>query len=126
MIGSITNGIRISSAISDQTAVTNGSTTTIYTCPANSYAEVQVALNWESNFSGSANLRIDGDVVMHFDDNTGTNLSLFPVVQMLAGSLTHPDILRLVIGPSSILSIANSGGSTVTCYVTGVCFISGI
>lgn len=125
MIGSILNGIRISSAVSATGTVTTGNTGTMYTCPASSYAIVQVAVTWASAFSGSANLRIDSKQVFFFDDNTGGNAYTFPVAQLLAGSLTHPVVLQLTVGPSQVLDLVNSGGSTATYYVTGVCFISG-
>lgn len=125
MIGSVLNGIRISAGVSATSTVTTGNTGTMYTCPASSYAIVQVYVEWASNFSGSASILVDDKIAMYFDDTTAALQVRAPITNMIVGSLTHPDVMSFTIGPSQTLKLQNAGGSTATYHVSGVCFISG-
>lgn len=106
--------IKISAAI-DASGTNNGTndTDTLYTCPANSYAIVQLTFN--EGAGGAATFKIDTNPIITAINNTFNG-------QVDRGG-TYGMLTNVFIGPSQVLSVTWIGASTnATCRVTGVEF----
>lgn len=110
--------IKVSAAIANS-RTTNG---TLYTCAANAYAEVQLAINYSAGANTTVIFYLDGYEVA--GGNVATTAVQFnghftPIAQNVPQF-----VAGIRVGPSQVLTVAFSAGSVATASVTGVQFIN--
>jgi hypothetical protein len=104
--------IKVSAAVS-----ASGTGTTLYTCPANAYAILNVYASVPNGVTGT--VTVDGKEVLTLDNNGST--TIFP--KMSSGNGYSPASFTIYVGPSQAVACTSSGGSA-TVKVTGVQFIN--
>jgi len=113
----------VSLKVSNKVGASRATTGVLYTCPANSYAEVQLAT--KGGIDGSwIEFDLDGFPVARATTN-GTSGSYFTGQAANGGSTAlAPALPSIKIGPGQVLSVTTGGGGTPTAYVTGVVLIN--
>ncbi len=106
--------LRVSNAIAVSQARTSSGQTTIYTCPASSYATINVFLVVDSSATGNSSATVD----------VGSQ----PVVyQQATNVINRVYISGITVGPSQVVRVNMalvSGSSTVTAYISGAEYIN--
>lgn len=106
--------LKISSAVS-ATVSANNTTSTLYTCPANSYAILNVYVT-SSSASTSNSIQVDGKTVILLGNGA--------VVPSVTTTSSASAGFTLYVGPSQVITVVSAGIGVVTANVTGVCFIN--
>lgn len=111
MVGSVLSGIKISAAIDASASSTAATWTTVYTCPANCYAILNVRATPGTN---DVAVRV-GTAQIIYISTTFTAYEQY-VLQNVEG---------IYLGPSQTIDVSRPNvGGTATCWVSGVLFIN--
>lgn len=101
--------IKISSAVSATVSVVN-TTSTLYTCPSNSYAILNIYVN---SAAANSSVNVDGKIVAILN---GSGIS-----PSIGGAFSSSGF-TIYVGPSQVVSITSGAVATVLANATGVCF----
>lgn len=111
MVGSVLSGIKISQAVAASNTA-NNNTVNIYTCPAESYAILNVTC------TGAA---VAGWVkIGNYAVASIASGATFPAF----GSTDRGASMTVYLGPSQVLKVTSNGAGNVSVDVTGVEFIN--
>jgi len=113
----------VSLKVSNKVGASRATTGVLYTCPADSYAEVQLATKGGTDGSW-IEFDLDGFPIARATTNATTGS--FFTGQSSSGPATAlvPALPSIKIGSGQVLSVTTGGGGTPTAYVTGVVLIN--
>lgn len=115
-MGTVGQQVSVSAAVTAQGTLAAG--TTLYTCPANSYAQVNIFIT-QSSGAGSGSLTIDNRTLYQTGFQTGPNGGV-------SGTGSNWTMSGVVIGPGQVLKCNSTSGTPAeSVFVSGVQFTNG-